>query len=121
QLASAALVSATVASGRKPEEVERAMDQVLEGLASRGPTEAELQRAKRRILVSVLGNVEVLNGPGGESGRAGLLQRFNHYLGEPGYLPKWVAAIENVRAEDVQRVLREHLSPNRRVVVVTEP
>ncbi|HLV66782.1 MAG TPA: pitrilysin family protein, partial [Polyangiaceae bacterium] len=121
QLASAALVSATVASGRKPEEVERAMDQVLEGLASRGPTEAELQRAKRRILVSVLGNLELLNGPGGESGRAGLLQRFNHYLGEPGYLPKWVAAIENVRAEDVQRVLREHLSPNRRVVVVTEP
>nr|PZN20639.1 MAG: insulinase family protein [Pseudomonadota bacterium] len=121
QLASVAMVTATVASGKKAEEVERAMDAVLEGLASRGPTEAELARAKRRILVSVLGNLELLNGPGGESGRAGLLQRFDHYLGDPGYLPKWVAAIEAVRAEDVQRVIREHLSPNKRVVVVTEP
>ncbi|HYO92934.1 MAG TPA: hypothetical protein VER33_00410, partial [Polyangiaceae bacterium] len=58
---------------------------------------------------------------GGESGRAGLLQRFNHYRGDPGYLPQWVAAVEAVSAADVQRVVRERLSPKQRVVVVTEP
>jgi zinc protease len=121
QLASNVMLSATVSSGRKPEEVERAMDAVLEGLAQRGPTKNELERARRRILVGVLGNLELLNGPGGESGRAGLLQRFNHYLGNPGYLPQWVAAVEAVTAADVQRVVRERLSPKQRVVVVTEP
>ena len=97
------------------------MDAVLEGLARRGPTERELLRAKRRIVLGVLENLELLNGPGGESGRAGLLQRLNHYLGDPGYLPTWVKALESVSAADVQRVLREHLSAAHRVVVVTEP
>ena len=121
QLASAAMLTATVASGKKVEDVERTMDAVLEGLARRGPTERELLRAKRRIVLGVLENLELLNGPGGESGRAGLLQRMNHYVGDPGYLPKWVKALESVTAADVQRVLREHLTASRRVVVVTEP
>lgn len=121
RLASSAVLSATVTSGKKPEQVEQAMDAVLRGLAERGPTQAELDRAKRRILLDVLGTLELLNGPGGESGRAGLLQRFDFYLGDPGYLPKWIAAVERITATDVQRVVREHLSPDRRAVVVTEP
>jgi zinc protease len=121
QLASSAVVSAMVSSGKKPEEVERAMDAVLEGLAKHGPTPQELERAKRRILLNVLGNLELLNGPGGESGRAGILQRFEHYLGNPGYLPQWVAAVERVSAEDVERAVSAHLSPAHRVVVITEP
>ena len=55
QLASSAQVSATVASGKKVEDVERALDTVLEGLAKQGPTRGELERAKRRILLNVLG------------------------------------------------------------------
>jgi zinc protease len=121
QLASAAMLSATVASGKKPEEVERSMDAVLEGLARRGPTDAELSRAKRRIVLGVLENLELLNGPGGETGRAGILQRLNHYLGDPGRLARWVQSIEKVSAADVQRVLRDHLAAQNRVVVVTEP
>lgn len=121
RLGSAAILSATVTSGKKPEEVESAMDAVLAGLAERGPTTNELERAKRRILLNVLENLELLNGPGGESGRAGILQRFEFYLGDPGYLPKWVAAVKAVTAADVQRVVKEHLAPARRVVVVTEP
>jgi zinc protease len=121
QLASSAIISATVASGKKVENVEQALDTVLEGLARQGPTRGELERAKRRILLNVLGNLELLNGPGGESGRAGILQRFEHYLGKPGYLPEWVAAIERVTVADVERVVTAHLGAARRVVVVTEP
>jgi zinc protease len=121
RLASLAVLTATVTSGKKPEEVSRAMDAVLLGVAERGPTTGELDRAKRRILVDVFENLELLNGPGGETGRAGLLQRFDLYLGDPGYLPKWIAAIESVSAADVQRVVREQLSPTRRAVVITEP
>ena len=121
QLASSAVVSAMVASGKKVEDVERAMNAVLEGLAAQGPSREELARAKRRILVNVLGNLELLNGPGGETGRAGILARFDHYLGRPGYLPEWVAALERVTPVDVQRVVAAHLGAEHRVTVITEP
>jgi len=68
----------------------------------------------------VLSSVELLNGPGGESGRAGLLQRFDQYTGDPGYLPKWLAQIEKVSGKDVQRAIKETLRKDVRVVVVTE-
>jgi zinc protease len=121
QLASSAVITATVASGKKPADVEQAMSFVLESLAKQGPTKAELERAKRRILMSVLGNLELLNGPGGESGRAGILQRFDHYLGDPGHLPAWVKEVERVSAADVKRVVSQYLGPAHRVTVVTLP
>jgi len=121
QLSSIASVSATVATGKSPALVEKELDGVLAGLEKAGPTAAELERAKRRILVGVLSNLELLNGPGGESGRAGLLQRFDQYTGDPGYLPKWLKQIEQVQASDVQRVVKESLRPQARVVVITEP
>jgi zinc protease len=120
-LASMTSVVATAASGKKPEDLERAMDRVLDALAAKGPTAAELARAKRRIRLDVLSDLELLNGHGGESGRAGMLLRFEHYLGDPGYLSKWLAAIDAVTASDVQRVVREQLKRDARVVVVTRP
>ena len=120
QLSSIASLSATVATGKSTAAVEKELDAVLAGLEKGGPSTAELERAKRRILVEVLSNLELLNGPGGESGRAGLLQRFDQYTGDPGYLPKWLAQIEQVSASDVQRVIKQSLRADTRVVVVTE-
>jgi len=121
QLASIASLSATVASGKSSAAVERELDAVLQELAKNGPSAAELARAKRRILVGALSSLEVLNGPGGESGRAGLLQRFDQYTGDPGYLPNWLSQIERVQSKDVQRVIKQALRSDARVVVVTEP
>jgi zinc protease len=120
-LASTESVGATVASGKSIEEVEKALDAVLGDLARQGPTPAELARAKRRIQVDTLSTLELLNDGGGESGRAGMLQRFDHYLGDPGYLPKYLAKIAAVTADDVKRAVKEHLKPEARVVVITKP
>jgi zinc protease len=120
-LASMTTVSGTAASGKTPEELEKAMDRVLETLATKGPTPAELERAKRRIRLSVLSDLELLNGHGGESGRAGMLLRFEQYTGDPGYLPKWLAALDAVSASDVAKAVRDHLKRDARVVVVTRP
>jgi zinc protease len=121
QLSGIVTVSATAATGKSVSELEKALDESLAKLEKDGPTAVELERAKRSILLSTLKSLELLNGPGGETGRAGLLQRFQHYTGDPGYLPKWVEQIEKVSAADVQRVLREHLASSKRVLVVTEP
>ncbi|HVJ21357.1 MAG TPA: pitrilysin family protein [Polyangiaceae bacterium] len=120
-LASNESIGATVASGKSVEEVEKALDAVVAELAKQGPTPAELARAKRRIQVDTLGNLELLNDGGGESGRSGMLQRFDHYLGDPGYLPKYLAQIESVTADEVKRAVSQHLKPEARVVVITRP
>lgn len=121
QLASIASLSATVASGKSTAAVERELDAVLAELQKNGPSAAELARAKRRILVGALSSLELLNGPGGDSGRAGLLQRFDQYTGDPGYLPTWLSRIEQVQSKDVQRVIQRHLRADARAVVITEP
>lgn len=121
ELASMFSVSATAATGHPAEEVERELGAVLKGLADRGPSAAELGRAKRRILVELSSNLQLLNGHGGESGRAGILQRLNHYLKDPGRLPEVTAKLEQVTSEDVQRVVGRYLGENARLVVVTRP
>jgi zinc protease len=120
-LASAFDVSAIAASDKSAAELEPAMDAVLDELAKGGPSAAELDRAKRRLLVELMATVQLLNGPGGETGRAGLLQRYNHYLGDPGYLAKDYQRLVAVSADDVRRVVRTHLSKQRRLTVVTRP
>lgn len=121
QLSGITTISATAATGKTVTELEAALDAELTSLEKAGPTPVELERAKRGILLTTLKSLELLNGPGGESGRAGLLQRFAHYTDDPGYLPKWVEQIDKVTAADVQRVVREHLTRAKRVSVVTQP
>jgi zinc protease len=120
-LASVATIDATAASGKSPEEIEKGIERVLEGMLEKAPTDAELLRAKRRLVLGIASDLELLNGHGGESGRAGMLQRFDHYLGDPGHLPKWLAQLEAVTAADVQRVIRQHLNKEARVTVITRP
>jgi zinc protease len=121
QLSGIATIGATAATGKTIAELESALANAVATLEKSGPTALELERAKRSILVSTLKSLELLNGPGGESGRAGLLQRFQHYTGDAGYLPRWVEQIDKVTPADVQRVLREHLAPDKRITVVTQP
>jgi zinc protease len=120
QLAGISTLSATVATGKAVSAVEHELDAVLAALSKDGPNPAELARAKRRILVGLLSNLELLNGSGGDSGRAGLLQRFDHYRGDPGYLGTWLSQIAQVSAADIKRVVAEQLRPEARVVVVTQ-
>jgi zinc protease len=121
ELASIVTVSAVAASGKTAEQLERELDAVLAAVSEQGPTAAELDRARRRMLLGLKSELQLLNGPGGESGRAGLLQRFNHYLGDPGYLKKWIDRINAVTPDDVRKAARQHLAPGARVVVVTQP
>jgi zinc protease len=121
QVTSIVGVNATAASGKSEQELKRALEDVVVTLAKQGPTAEELARAKRRILLSIQSDLLLLNGGGGESGRAGTLQRFNHYLKDPGYLPRWLASFEQVTADDVRRVTARYLAPAAAVRVITLP
>jgi zinc protease len=114
-------VDAMVVAGKDPKKAERALTDAVKRLGDAGPTDAELTRAKRRLRLHVLNDLQRLDGAGGESGRAGTLQRLNHYLGDPGRLGAYVARISSVSAADVKRVATQYLKPTARVVVTTLP
>jgi zinc protease len=121
ELTSVFEIQATLASGVKLPAVETVLDKELERLAKEGPTPEELKRAKTGLRLSFASQLQQLNANGGEGGRAGTLQRLNHYLGDPGALPRVLQAYGHVTPADVTRVLQTHLSPNLRATVVTEP
>lgn len=121
KLASMFDVQATVAAGIDPKRVKEAVDGVIAKLGTEGPTPAELDRAKRRIRLHILSDLQRLDGEGGESGRAGTLQRFNHYLGDPGKLGEYVARVDAVTSEAVKKAVQTFLPSNARVIVTTRP
>jgi zinc protease len=114
-------LDATIAAGTPPKKAEAALDAALVRLGKNGPTAAELDRAKRRIRLHILTELQRLDGDGGESGRAGTLQRFNEYLGEPGKLGAYVERMSAVSAADVKHAVQKYLTPTARVVVTTVP
>ena len=79
------------------------------------------ETSRRIYLDSTASTLQLLNGSSGESGRAGILQRLNHYLGQPGALAQEGAKIRAVTTADVQRAVQQILRKEARVVVVTRP
>jgi zinc protease len=114
-------LEALVSSGVAVERVEKAMEASVAKLASGGPTSDELSRAKKGIVVGLSSSLQLLNGGAGDAGRAGILQKLNHYLGDPGRLPSEMVKLQAVEPAEVQRRMQAHMTPQQRVVVVTLP
>lgn len=120
-LASVFSVDAMVARGTSTSEVERQLELELQRISDSPPSQAEVDRAKKRVQLQFESDLELLNAGSGESGRAGLLQRFNHYLGDPAALAIWHESLREVRPKDVSRAAAEYLGTPRRITVITEP
>jgi len=121
ECASILAVEAVVASDVPVERVEKALQASLARLASSGPTADELARAKKSIFVELSSSLQLLNSGVGDGGRSGVLQKLNHYLGDPGRLPSEMQHLGAVAASEVQHVVQTHLAPERRLTVVTLP
>lgn len=120
ELASIVAVDVGVASGKTVEEVEKTMALVIEQLQREGPTQSELARAQVGMDLDLASELQLLNSSGGEGGRAGMLQRFNHYLGDPGALASRVAQRRALSSRDIQRAM-QILTQDRRATVITAP
>jgi zinc protease len=121
ELASTFSIEATASTGANPDDIQTTVDEVLERLTKEGPTDDALARAKAGIELRTRTMLQLLNGGGGESGRAGVLQRFNHYLGDPGKLGNYMQRLLAVTKEDVRQVVASQLPANARAIVVTVP
>ncbi len=107
------VVDITAAPGRTAKEAEVAVKAVLTELKSNPPTEAELRRALNTTETSLIRGLEQV---GGFGGRAELLQRYNHYLGDPGKLAWDVSRYRSITTKDVSRVYERYLGDDRLVV-----
>src|SRR5690606_4613408 len=114
-------IDAKASSDTTAEKLQTSLERVLADFAKEGPSERELARAKKALLVELFGSLEHLNGRDGESGRAGLLQRFSYYTGDPGYLERWVESVNAVSRDDVRGVVSQWLDERHAATVVTLP
>ena len=111
-------ITATAKPGVKPEDLQKAIDEELAKLRNDGPTEQELERARNVSETQIIQKLERLGGFGGVADR---LNQYNHYLGDPGYLPKDLERYNRATVADLKRVANEKLQPNERVVVYGVP
>ena len=107
-------IVATVRPNHTPQEVEKAIDEELNRFRQGGPEEKEVARARNTFETNMLQGLEVLGGFGGV---ADTLNMFNHYVGDPGYLPKYLEEHRQVTPASVKAFAAKYLQPQTRVVV----
>ncbi|WP_441290196.1 insulinase family protein [Sorangium sp. KYC3313] len=96
-------------------DVEKLIEGEIRALATAGPSQAELTRA-RRLLQSAF-----VAGLADASARARALGEHELLFGDAAHLNGELARCFAVTREDVQRVARDHLGPTRRTIVETYP
>lgn len=105
------VIDARLLDGAKVPEVQKLIEAELQALTKRGPSDAELARARQLVQARWVAGLQ----PSGA--RALRLAELELTLGDARQLPDELARFAAVTREDVQRVARDHLTPTRRSVV----
>ncbi len=106
----------TARPGVKPDALEAAIDKEIEALRADGPTQAEVDQARTGVLTGKISGLQRLGGFGGV---ADMLDLYNQYLGDPGYLPKDIARFQDATVASVKQIGSQKFSNNQRIVVPT--
>ena len=117
-LTSMAQCDVTARPGVKPEDLEAAIDKEIASLREQGPTQAELDGARTVYLTNKIKGLQRLGGFGGV---ADMMDRYNQYLNDPGYLPKDIARYQAVTPTSVREIGQKEFANNQRVVVYAVP
>jgi len=104
--------------GVKLEDLEKTFWEELAKLQATGPTEEEVEAAKAGTLT---GKITGLQRLGGFGGVADTLDSYNQYTGDPGYLPKDVAAEEAITIASAKAAAVKYLTKDSAVVVYCVP
>jgi len=104
--------------GVKLEDLEATFWNELAKLQAEGPTADEVEAAKTGNLT---GKITGLQRLGGFGGVADTLDEYNQYTGDPGYLPKDIAAVEAVSVESAKAASVKYLTKDSAVVVYCVP
>jgi zinc protease len=117
-LASIFRITVTGRPGVAPKQLEATTQEVIDELRRTPPTERELVRARNRIVTSRMIRLQRI---GGFGGRADTLNRYNQYVGDPGFLARDLARYDALTPESVHAVAAGLLTTETRAVVTTVP
>ncbi|MCI0406488.1 MAG: insulinase family protein, partial [candidate division Zixibacteria bacterium] len=118
QMGSEFRIMVTAKEGVGLDEIQRAVDEELEKIRSKGVSSQELAQAQNNweaIFVRQLQNV------GGFGGRADLLNQYNFFLGDPDKLHWDMNRYLSTSASAVKEAAQNYLDPSRRLVVWAVP
>ena len=107
-------IEATARPGRTLQEIETVINEELELLRTKGPTAAEVDRARNVLETQMFSGLQLVGGFGGVADQLNL---YNHYVGTPDYLAQDVARRRRVTPDTVRQFAQRYLAPNARVVV----
>jgi len=111
-------ITITAARGHTLDEIRPVVSDILTQIQLQGPTPQEVERAKRNIIAGRLRTVERI---GGFGGKADLLNNYEIFLGDPGYLPKDIARYRAVTPRSVQSFAKQFLVPLERIELDVVP
>jgi len=118
KLTSVADCTVTAKPGVKLEDLEATVWSELAKIQSEGPTAKEVEAAKAINLTRKITGLQRLGGFGGV---ADTLDMYNQYTGDPGYLPKDIAAMQAVTVASAKAAAAKYLTKDSAVVVYCVP
>src|SRR5688572_11258222 len=107
-------IEATARPGHTLRELEAVINEEIELLRAKGPTAAEVERARNVLETQIFNGLQLVGGFGGVADQLNL---YNHYVGTPDYLTEDIMRRRRVTPESVRQFAQRYLAPNARVVV----
>ncbi|MBN2360528.1 MAG: insulinase family protein [Deltaproteobacteria bacterium] len=111
-------VRVTARPGVDPERLRVETDAVLDQIRQGRFTDDDVKRVQNRYETYFVRQLQKL---GGFSGRADMLQTYNHFVGDPGYLARDLERYRKVTRDDIVKFAREVLANDKRAVVIAVP
>jgi zinc protease len=108
-------VTAMANSGRAAGDLLPPVQAAIDELRKSGPTAEEVERAKRQFIAARVRGIERIGS------RADLLNMYQTYLGDPGWLARDLARYRAVTPAMVQAFAQKYLADDRRIELTTLP
>lgn len=107
-------IQASVKPGKTVEEVENAINEILEEFLAKGPTEEEVKRVKASYFANRLKGLERIGGFGGKSD---LLAENEVFGGSPDYYKKMMRWYSETSVQNIHDAAKKYLSDGRFTIV----
>jgi zinc protease len=107
-------IAATAAPGVALGDLGRVIDEVLGSVATTGPTEAELERARAQTDAQFVYRVQTIGGFGGKSDQ---LNAYNVFRGDPGYFADDRARYDSATRQSIAAAVNRWLIARPHVAV----
>ena len=105
------LFTAIIASGKSVTDAEKLLDEEIQKLIKDGATEAELDKAKSRLLTAKLLKRETTNGKANALGEAAVI------YGDADRVNTDLAELQSVTADQIKKVMAKYVTGKKKVVI----